>query len=259
MLENRVKRVMREGGLAIAASNGSFAGTTIVELIGLSGFDSVFIDMEHTALDMSDVQVMILAAERVGITPVVRPPTLDPALILRLLDSGAQGIQVPHITSEADARRAVQAVRYPPLGERGLGGGSRATGYGRVPLAEHVEQSNREILLAVMIEDMEAVENIDAIAATEGVDLLSIGPTDLCRSLGVVGQVDAPPLVAAIDRVIEASRRSGARLALPIGHAMFPRNAAQLKEMGVGYSICGPAPQVRLLSSMSQQVAEIRG
>ena len=120
-------------------------------------------------------------------------------------------------------------------------------------------QSNREIILACMIEDMEAVERIDEIAAVEGVDLLAVGPSDLSRSLGVSGQPDHPRLIAAIDRVREAVKEgAGVRLALPLNHAAFPRNAAQLRELGAGYTNCAPSPEARLLQSMQAQAAEAR-
>jgi 2-keto-3-deoxy-L-rhamnonate aldolase RhmA len=111
-----------------------------------------------------------------------------------------------------------------------------------------------------MIEDMEAVENIDAIAAIEGVDLLAVGPSDLSRSLGISGQPDHPKLIEAIDRVRGAVRRSnsGVRLAIPMAHAAFARNAAQLRELGVGYSNCAPTPEVRLLHSLQAQAADAR-
>ena len=101
--------------------------------------------------DLRDVQLMVMAAERVGITPIVRTPGFDPAFILRLLDMGVQGIQVPHISDARAAREAVQAVRYAPLGDRGMAGASRASDYGVIPMREHLEQSNREITLAVMV------------------------------------------------------------------------------------------------------------
>src|SRR5271163_3725765 len=208
---------------------------------------------------LHDVQLAVMAAERIGITPIVRTPGFDPAFILRLLDMGVQGIQVPHVSSAETAREAVRAVRYPPLGERGMAAGSRAADYGRIPLVEHMAQSNREILLACMIEDMAAVERIDEIAAVEGVDLLAVGPSDLSRSLGVSGTPDHPRLVAAIDRVRAAAQKSaGAKLALPLNHAAFPRNAAQLKELGAGYTNCAPTPEARLLHSMREQMAEAR-
>jgi 2-keto-3-deoxy-L-rhamnonate aldolase RhmA len=110
-----------------------------------------------------------------------------------------------------------------------------------------------------MIEDMEAVERIDEIAAVDGVDLLAIGPSDLSRSLGVSGQPDHPRLIAAIDRVREAVKTgAGARLAIPLNHAAFPRDAAQLKELGAGYTNCAPTPEARLLRSLQTQAVEAR-
>src|SRR5271155_4681543 len=259
MKENRVKRILSEGGLALGTHVGGIADPQIVEIIGLSGFDAAFIDMEHTSFDLRDIQLMVMAAERVGITPIVRTPGFDPAFILRLLDMGVQGIQVPHVSSAETAREAVKAVRYPPLGERGMAAGRRAADYGRIPLVEHMAQSNREILLACMIEDMAAVELIDEIAAVEGVDLLAVGPSDLSRSLGVSGEPDHPRLVAAIDRVREAVKNSaGAKLALPLNHAAFPRNAAQLRDLGAGYTNCAPTPEARLLHSLQTQLGKVR-
>jgi 4-hydroxy-2-oxoheptanedioate aldolase len=258
MKENRVKRILREGGLALGTHVGGIADPQIVEIIGLAGFDAAFIDMEHTSFDLHDVQAMVMAAERVGITPIVRTPGFDPAFILRLLDIGVQGIQVPHVDSPERARAAVAAVRYPPEGERGMAAGSRAADFGRIPIREHMAQSNREVLLAVMIEDMAAVERIAAIAATPGVDLIAVGPSDLSRSLRVSGEPDHPRLVAAIDHIRAAVSNTKARLALPLNHAAYPRNAAQLRELGAGYTNCAPTPEARLLRSLSEQAAEAR-
>jgi 2-keto-3-deoxy-L-rhamnonate aldolase RhmA len=103
MKENRVKRILREGGLALGTHVGGIADPQIVELIGLAGFDAAFIDMEHTCFDLHDVQLAVIAAKRVGINPIVRTPGFDPAFILRLLDMGVQGIQVPHVGDAATA------------------------------------------------------------------------------------------------------------------------------------------------------------
>src|SRR5260370_26573816 len=201
MLENRVKRIMSGGGLALGTHVGGIPDPQLVEILGLAGFDAAFIDMEHTSFDLRDVQACVMAAERVGITTIVRTAGLDPAFIPRLLEMGVQGIQVPHVSDPETAREAVKAVRYPPDGDRGMAAGGRAADYGKIPLLEHMASSNREILLACMIEDMAAVERIDEIAAVEGVDLLAVGPSDLSRSLGVSGHPAHPRLVAAIDRV----------------------------------------------------------
>ena len=215
--------------------------------------------MEHMAFDLRDIQMMILAAERYGITPMVRTPGFDPAFILRILDMGAQGIYVPHVKSAKLAREIVSAVRYTPLGDRGVIGFSRATGYGQTPLREHIEQSNREIILTVMIEDAEALDDIDTIAAMEGVDVICPAPNDLGASLGVPGHPDHPKLVAAMERIIGAVKKSGkVRLGLGLMHPLYPRTLAECKAFGVGILLCGAAAEVRLLRSFSQEVAEIR-
>ena len=118
MRENRVKRVMRDGGLAIVSHVG-FSDPAVVEIIALAGFDGAFIDMEHSGFDLQLVGEMIRVADLTGITSVVRVPDNDAKLILRVLDMGAQGIQVPHVAGVAGAKQAVNAVRYPPVGERG--------------------------------------------------------------------------------------------------------------------------------------------
>lgn len=259
MQTNRVKKILREGGLALGTYVGGIADPQIVEIIGHAGFDAAFIDMEHTSFDLRDVQLMVMAAERVGITPIVRTPGFDPAFVLRLLDMGVQGIQLPHISDAKAAREAVRAVRYAPLGDRGMAGASRASDYGKIPLAEHIERSNREITLAVMIEDMPAVEQIDAIASTDGIDIVAVGPSDMSRALGVAGTPDHPKLVEVVERVARAVQKGGiARLALPTNHPALPRSVAQLRDLGVGYTNCAPAPEVRMLRSMQTQVAEAR-
>jgi 4-hydroxy-2-oxoheptanedioate aldolase len=260
MQTNRVKKILKEGGLALGTYTGGIADPQIVEIIGHAGYDAAFIDMEHTSFDLRDIQLMVMAAERVGITPIVRTPGCDPAFILRLLDMGVQGIQVPHINDARAAREAVKAVRYAPMGDRGMAGASRASDYGKISMKDHMAQSNREITLAVMVEDLPALAEIDQIASTEGVDIVAVGPSDMSRALGVGGTSDHPKLVETIHRVADAVRKGGvARLALPMNHATFPRNAAQLMELGVGYSNCAPAPEVRILKSMQAQVAEARG
>src|SRR5206468_9213552 len=126
-----------------------------------------------------------------------------------------------------------------------MAGASRASDYGKIPITQHMEQSNREITLAVMVEDLPALQDIDAIASTEGVDIVAVGPSDMSRALGVGGSANHPKLVEAVHRVGYAVRKGGiARLALPMNHGALPRNAAELKELGVGYCNCAPSPEV---------------
>ena len=257
MRKNRVKDKIRQGKLAIGTYVG-LADPAIVEIIGLAGFDAAFIDMEHSAFDFKVVQEMARACDLVGITSLVRVPDNNPKTILRVLEMGVQGIQVPHIANRDDALAAVQAARYAPLGERGMGGSTRAARYGAVPMREHMATSNSEILLAAMVEDKEAIEQLEEIASVEGLDLIAIGPSDLSQSLGVSDSRD-PLLKKTIEGISATLRKVGkAKMTFPLNQASFPLNAVELQKLGVVYTNCGPPDVRRLLNSYQQQVKEIQ-
>jgi len=257
MRENRVKAKMKQGQLALGTYVG-IADPAVVEVIGLAGFDAAFIDMEHTSVDLPMVEAMLRACDLAGITSIVRVPDNNPKTILRVLDAGAQGIQVPHIADVNDAVAAVKAVRYAPLGERGMAGSTRAARYGAVPLKEHMATSNAEILLSLMVEDRHALSQLAEIAATPGVDLIAIGPGDLSAALGVTDPSD-PVLKETIEGIAATLRKVGkARMAFPLGLAAFPRTATQLREMGVAYANCYPGDLGRLLQAYKETVAQVR-
>jgi 2-keto-3-deoxy-L-rhamnonate aldolase RhmA len=249
---------MEGDGLALGMYAGALRGTEIVEIIGLAGFDAVFIDMEHMPVSLREVQTMAVAAKAAGISPFVRTPSLDPPLIARLLDIGVEGIHVPGINGRQDAEAAVAAVRYPPLGRRGILAYSRAAQYGRVPVHEHIERANAETVLALMIETRAAVDAIDDIAAVDGVDLLAVGPEDLAWSLGLADEGDGPRLQEVISRIASRARDAGRRLAVPLNHPVFRRTAVELRAMGVAYANCGPPPERVLLETMAAQVVSVR-
>ena len=257
MIKNRVKEKIRQGQLAF----GTYVyleDPAVIEIIGLAGFDSAFIDMEHSAFDLPLVERMVRACDLAGICSLVRVPDNNPKTILRVLETGAQGIQVPHITGVADALEAVKAVRYAPLGERGMGGPTRATRFGSVPMGEHISTSNSEVLLAVMVEDMEAMQQLEEIASLDGLDLIAIGPSDLSQALGISDPAD-PKLKQVIEEVSRRLKKVGqARMTLPLGNASFPVTVAELKRLGVAYTNCNPADVSRLLSSYRQQMKDIR-
>lgn len=256
MRENRVKRLMNDGQLALGTYVG-LADPQIVEIIGLAGFDAAFIDMEHTAFDLPLVQQMIVAADLAGITPMVRVADSDPGFILRLLDMGAQGIIIPHVDGIDGAREAVSAVRYPPLGERGGAGGTRAARFGTVGWADHVRTSNEEILLSVMTEDAEAIEQVPEIAALEGVDLVALGPTDLSQTLGVTDPED-PRLRAKVEEIaVQVKTAGNAKLQIPMTHPAFPLGPQELLDLGVGYTHVAPPPPAILMREMRNAVQSI--
>ena len=256
MRTNRVKKVMREGKLALGAYV-TLADPQIVEIIGLAGFDAAFIDMEHTDFDLPLISEMIRAADLAGVASVVRVPDNDAKLILRLLDMGAEGIIIPHVAGIEGAKRAVAAVRYPPWGQRGAAGGTRAARYGAVPWEEHVQQANQEILLSVMAEDEKGIGDIEQIAALDGIDLVAIGPTDFSEYMGIRDPSD-PRLRAKLKELAEKVKKIGkAKLQFPIAHPALPLTPQELLELGAGYSHVAPAPPAILLRSMRERLQSI--
>jgi 2-keto-3-deoxy-L-rhamnonate aldolase RhmA len=185
-----------------------FSDPAAVEMAGLAGFDFVVIDMEHTALSVGDVQHLVRAAETVGVTPIVRVPEVDEKLILRVLETGAQGVMVPLLETSRDAARAVQAVRYPPDGRRGTFSHSRPAKYGlrSKPLSKFFSESNREVLLIGLIETPQGVEAIDDILDA-GVEVAVVGGGDLSSFMGLPGQPTHPDVLEAADRVLAAVKR----------------------------------------------------
>ena len=256
MRPNRVKQRIREGKIAFGTYV-NLADPAMVEILGLAGLDAVLFDMEHASFDLGLIEQMIRAADLVDVTPCVRVPDNDPKLMLRLLEIGAQGIMVPHVHSREEAAKAVKAVRYDPLGERGALAGSRAARYGTVPWEEHARTSNEEILLFAMVEDSEGLSNLASIAGVEGVDLILIGPHDLAESLGIA-QPNDPRLWAAAEEIAQTLKQVGnARMALSHGHPVLTATIADLQRWGVGYSNLLPPPEAVVLRHYRERISEL--
>ena len=256
MLQNRVKKVMGEGNLALG-SYVDLADPHVIEIIGLAGFDAAFIDLVHTTFDLRLIAEMVRAADVVGITSMVQVPQNDLELIVRVLDTGAHGIIVPHINGVEDARRAVAAVRFPPLGERAAASGTRAARFGAVPWEDHVRWSDEEVILSVMVEDKKAINQVEEIAALDGVDLIAIGPTDLAQDLGV-RDADDPRLRSAVEDVARRVKGVGkARLAVPMNNPLLPLSPTDLLDLGVGYTHLGPTPPAILLRALRDGVRSV--
>lgn len=201
----------------------SFPSEGVVELCGYLGFDFVMIDAEHSAVNEAMCEHLVRAAEVAGITPIVRVPHNERALILRYLETGAQGVQVPHISSRADAEAAVRAARYHPEGERGLAG-SRWADFGATrPLGEYIKFANEQIMVNAMVEDAPGLKNLAEIVAVPGVDAVFIGPTDLSQALGVPGQTKHPSVVETIDQMIKQIRAAGKVVGIAGGDAETSR------------------------------------
>ena len=203
---NRFKAALRAGQQQIGIWC-SIPGSGHAESLAGCGFDWMLIDTEHTALDHTMLLAMLQAAAPYPTHVAVRPGWNDPVEIKRVLDLGAQTILVPYVQSADEARRAVQAVMYPPQGMRGVSGITRATRYGLIP--DYTARANTEICLLVQVETARALSRIEAIAAVDGVEGIFIGPADLAASMGYPGQLAHPEVKAAILDAIARIRAAG--------------------------------------------------
>lgn len=188
-----------------------------VEVIGSIGFDFVVIDEEHAPFDRVTIDNAILAARAVGTAALVRVAEPTAAKILSVLDDGATGILVPHVASAAKAREVVAAARYRG-GKRGFTNSSRAGGFGARALWQHVDAADAEVTIIGMIEDPEALDQLDEILAVEGLDGVFIGRGDLTVALGARG-MDAPEVEDACTRIFAAARKAGKPVCIMVGTA----------------------------------------
>jgi len=175
-----------------------------VELAGHAGFDFVLVDTEHGPNDMTELEHHIRAADGVGIRSLVRVSDAQTSDILRALDAGAHGIVVPHVKSPSDVRRAAALTRYPPGGRRSVALSTRAAHHGTRPIDEHLAAAHRDVVLIAQLEDAEALDQMPAILATDGLAGVFIGPADLSASLGWPGQLAHPVVSGAVDRIAAA-------------------------------------------------------
>ena len=213
MKPNRMKAKLGAGGPALGCSV-MIPSPQIVEMLGHAGFDWVLLDCEHGSLGPADVELMAIAADAVGITAIARPRSNATADIQGVMDRGVMGVQVPHVNSAADAREVIAAVKYHPLGRRGLAAGTRAAVYdAHGTLAEYVHAANAATLIAVQLEEQAAIDNIDELLAVDGIDVFFIGPSDLSQSMGHPGNPRAPSVARAIDesfrKMVAAGRTPG--------------------------------------------------
>ena len=183
--------------------------SALSELAADCGFDFVWIDMEHSPMTIVDAMHHVMALRGTDCAPFIRVPWNVHYLLKPVLDLAPAGVIVPMVNSGEEARRAVAACRYPADGgERGFAL-RRADGYGKMPLKEYLEHARREPLVIIQVEHREAVEKIDEILATPGVDSICIGPFDLSASYGTPGDFTNPEVIAAIDLVREKTLAAG--------------------------------------------------
>ena len=220
------------------------------------GFDWLFVDGEHSSMDLDTAAQISSASLAIGITPLVRVAGLEHWHMSRILDNGAQGVVVPHVEDEEQARRVAHACRFPPKGRRSMGGGLQHTGYLNIPIAETARVVNEETLVVVMIESPRGVTNCDEIAAVPGIDALLVGTNDLCFEMGIPGQFNDPRVADAYRKVIAACRKRGKFAGM--GGMYTPELIERHVAMGVQLVLSGSDYSL-LMQAGAARAAVVRG
>jgi 2-dehydro-3-deoxyglucarate aldolase len=201
---NPLKKLLLQQKLSIGCWV-TLAHPLIPDILAPAGFDWLAVDMEHSSVDLSSLLPMIISIEHSGMVPLVRVGENNPNLLKRVMDAGAYGVIVPNVNTPEEARAAVNAVKYPPFGTRGVGL-YRAQGYGR-KFDEYKKWLVEESVVIVQIEHIAAVNCIDDIFTVPGIDGFLIGPYDLSGSMGMPGMLDHPKVEQAIKRVMAAAKK----------------------------------------------------
>ena len=222
MRHNTMKEKLQKGELVTGCMLQGYL-PSLVEICGLAGFDFVFLDAEHGPLSPEDCEGLARAAEVRGVTPLVRVPDLQESTLLRYLDVGAMGVILPGVASAQEAKAAVAAVKYHPLGKRGLNG-VRASGYGmEQSLADYAQEANRETVVLAIIENAAAMEALPEILQVEGLDGVIFGAMDYSQAVGVPGQGQHPLVQAGYEKLLAAGRAA----AKPVGTVVRAGEAAE--------------------------------
>ena len=228
MRTNTLKQKLRDGKPAFGVMI-TFPSPPVVEMLGYMGFDWVLIDNEHGSITVDTAEDVIRARELTGIAPIVRPVANRPEVIAPFLDRGAWGVQVPHVNTRAEAEAAVAACKYFPDGQRGMFSGGRPAEYGiGGATPEYFAKANAETLVCLMLEEVEAIDNIGEIVKVKGVDVLFIGSGDLSQSMGYPGQQTHPEVQAVMEKGVKQIRQAGVVAGVSCPDALIP------KFMGLG-------------------------
>ena len=198
--------------------------TDVVEIMASANFEWLCIDMEHSSIDLEMAKLLILTIQANGMKALVRVPKNEEVVIKRVLDSGADGIIVPMVKSKADAKRAIDFSKYPPVGKRGVGL-FRAQKYG-IGFDEYKKWVDEELVIIAQIEHIKAVENIEEIITTNGIDGVIIGPYDLSSSMGFPGEYHRKDVKQAITKVLDVCKKYN----VPSGFHVIESDPIKLQE-----------------------------
>lgn len=239
------KDKLQAGEQMVVFAVGRMYHPNILHYIGMDGgFDGIWIDVEHAGFTVHDMESAVTVGMAYNLESFVRVPPTDYATVTRCFESGAAGVMAAQITSAAHAEEFVQWSKFAPRGRRGLNPLGHDGGFGNIPMAEFAEKANREHFVAIQIESAGAVDEVDAIAAIDGVDMLFVGPSDLSQALGVTGDIMHPKCIAAVDAVADACRTHGKQWA-----AVTPTPEYATLLMEKGCTVISPSNDVKLIAA----------
>ncbi|MEM7032182.1 MAG: aldolase/citrate lyase family protein [Chloroflexota bacterium] len=204
---NQAQESLKAGRSLIGVMVVEMRQPSVMQLLVNAGYDYVIIDNEHGPFSIETIADLSRAARWVGLTPIVRVPDLAYPYLAQSLDSGAQGVMLPRIYTREQVEQAVQIMKYPPLGQRGCAFNRGHSDFKSLPVQEGTVKANEETMLVVQIETKEAVDDVEGIISVPGVDVALVGPGDLSIALGVPGQMNAPILHKAIEKVIDTCEK----------------------------------------------------
>lgn len=209
MRENRVKRALQRGERSLGTMVFEFPTTGIGRIIAAAGAEFVIYDMEHTGWSIETIRGLMATSRAADLVPMVRVPATEYHLLARPLDVGAMGLMVPMVETAAQAKLIVASAKYPPVGRRGAAFGVAHDDYSGGDIMEKMRFANNEVLLIAQIETARGLENVDQIAAVDGIDVVWIGHFDLTNSLGIPGQFAHQTFLDAVDKVLAAAETHG--------------------------------------------------
>jgi 4-hydroxy-2-oxoheptanedioate aldolase len=238
LLRNLAKEKLAKGEPVFSMTIRLVRTVDIASIAHTAGFESVYIDMEHSSFPLEAAGQICMACNALGVTPLVRVPGPDPFFIAKVMDAGAMGIIVPGVQSAEEARDAVRAIKHAPLGIRSFSGAAPQLNYRSLPTDETIRELDQASMVVAMIESRTGLDAVENIAAVEGVDMLLVGASDLSTELGVAGQVDHPEVHKAFLRVIDACRAHGKAMGIG-GMGGRPDLVRQYLELGAGFVSTG--------------------
>ena len=256
IVRNSVKEKLSRGEVVASMTVRLVPTVEIVRIAKTAGFDTIYIDLEHSSFSMETTSQLCIMALEAGVPAFVRVPANTPEYISRVLDGGALGVIAPGVRSAAEARAVVAAAKYPPLGERGLSGGLPQLQFRSFPAAEALPALNDATMVIVQFESAAALAAMVEIVAVEGVDMVMIGTNDLMADLGIPGQYDHPKVRDAYERTIAACRKLGKHVGIG-GFGSRPDLIEQYVKLGGRYVSTG-TDLAFLIAACTQRAKQVR-